>query len=109
MAINNIALDGRLLEDLELRKTANKGISVVNLRLAHRSPKHKNPVYVDIEVWGKNAEELCSVAQKGTSVVVHGELRRDKWDHNGDVRSKLKITADRVIVVEKNQEKDVSF
>jgi single-strand DNA-binding protein len=98
MALNQVAIDGRIIDDFELRKTKNKGLSVVNFRLLHNSPKQKNPVYIDVEVWGKEAENLAANAGRGTFVVVHAELRRDRWDSEEGVRSKLKLTANRVMV-----------
>lgn len=98
MPINQIVIDGRIVSDIELRKTAKQNISVINMRLAHNNSKQKVPVYVDVEVWGKVAENLANNAKRGSSVVVHGELRRDKWETEGEPRSKLKITATKVIV-----------
>ena len=96
--INRVELEGRVVSDLELRKTSNKGYSVINLRLAHNNPRSRTPVYIDVEVWGKTAEQLAETASRGSYVVVHGELRRDKWEQDGSPRSKIKITASRVIV-----------
>jgi single-strand DNA-binding protein len=98
MALNQVNIDGRIIDDFELRKTKNKGLSVVNFRLLHNSPRQKNPVYIDVEVWGKEAENLVAHAKRGTFVVVHAELRRDRWDSEEGVRSKLKLTANRVMV-----------
>ncbi len=99
MALNQVNIDGRIIDDFVLRKTKTKGLSVANFRLQHNAPKLKTPVYIDVEVWGKEAENLAENARRGSFVVVHAELRRDRWENEGgDVRSKLKLTANRVII-----------
>jgi single-stranded DNA-binding protein len=97
--INQFTLSGKIVSGIELRKTNNKEIPVCNFRLMHNAPQLRNPVYVDVEVWGKEAENLAINAYKHSFVVIHGELRRDVWQaENGDPRSKLKLTASRVII-----------
>lgn len=97
--INNVVLNGRIVSDLELRYTNNKKIPVTNFRLQHSNPKLKYPVYIDVEVWGKEAENLVESGQRGSFVVVYAELRRDVWAaDDGGNRSKLKLTAQNVIV-----------
>ena len=99
--INTVTLNGKVVSDLNLRKTNNKGISVTNFRIQHNGPKLKNPVYIDVEVWGTEAETLCAQAKRGSFVVVYAELRRDVWNaDDGSPRSKLKLTASRVVVDE---------
>lgn len=108
MALNQVNIDGRIVDDFELRKTKNKNLSVVNFRLLHNEPKLKTPVYIDVEVWGKEAENLAATAKRGTFVVVHAELRRDRWESDEGVRSKLKLTANRVMVDSSKPEADAA-
>jgi len=99
MALNQVNIDGRICDDFVLRRTRNKDIPVINFRLQHNSPTLKTPVYIDVEVWGREAENLSQNGRRGSFVVVHAELRRDRWENeDGDVRSKLKLTANRVII-----------
>ncbi len=97
--INNVTLNGKIVSDVILRQTNNKKIDVTNFRLQHNSPRLKNPVYIDVEVWGKEAENLCASAQRNSFVIVYAELRRDVWSaEDGSPRSKLKLTATKVVV-----------
>ena len=101
--MNSTTIDGKVITDIELRKTNKKQIPVVNFRLVHNERRRENPVYVDVEVWGREAENLAENAGRGSYVVVYGELRRDVWEATNtggepETRSKLKITANRVVV-----------
>jgi single-strand DNA-binding protein len=50
--------------------------------------------FIDVDVWGKQAEWLTESARKGSKVLVEGSLREDKWeDREGNKRSKIKIRA----------------
>jgi single-strand DNA-binding protein len=52
--------------------------------------------YVDIEVWGRQAETCKQYLSKGRSVLVDGQLKFDQWESEGQKKSKLRVRADRV-------------
>jgi single-strand DNA-binding protein len=53
--------------------------------------------YVDIDVWGAQAESSNRYLQKGRPVLIEGRLKFDTWENNeGQMRSKHSIVADRV-------------
>lgn len=103
--MNTINIDGKIISNLELRKTNQKGLSVLNFTLRHSERKQKNPVFIDVECWGYVAEKVAETAREGSYVVINGELRRDVWEHIGaseevERRSKLKIKAHSVVIGE---------
>lgn len=99
--LNQVNLGGKVVSEITLRTTNNKGIPVCNFRLSHNAPKLRNPVYIDVEVWGKEAEIFAEKASRHSLVVVYGEIRRDVWQtESGEPRSKLKITASRIVLDE---------
>lgn len=54
--------------------------------------------YIDVDVWGAQAESCRQYLQKGRSVLIEGRLKFDSWeDANGQTRSKHSIVADRVV------------
>jgi len=54
--------------------------------------------YVDIDVWGAQAESCRQYLQKGRAVLVEGRLKFDTWeDPQGQMRNKHSIVADRVV------------
>lgn len=114
MSVNMITIDGRIVNDPQIRRTKKKGVSVVNLRLSHLPTRGQTPVYVDVEAWDDVAEKIVEQANRGTIVTVYGELRRDKWQTSeGEERSKLKITASKIMInpVKKNNQvpEEMSF
>jgi single-strand DNA-binding protein len=77
---------------------------VADLRLAV-SEKFKNrqgelvekPVFVDVVVWDRQAENCAKYLSKGSPVLVEGRLQLDEWtSKEGEKRSKLRVRANTV-------------
>lgn len=101
---NRVILMGNLTRDPEYRQLAS-GQAVCRLSLAsNRQFKNKQSdsmvqevCYVDIDVWGVQAESCRQYLQKGRPILVEGRLKYDTWqDQSGQTRSKHSIVADRV-------------
>ena len=103
---NRIVLVGNLTRDPDY-KQLNSGQSLCRLGLAtNRQFKSRQTgtmiqevCYVDIEVWGPQAESCRQYLQKGRPILVEGRLKFDTWEdqNGGGVRSKHSIVADRVV------------
>ena len=53
--------------------------------------------FVDVVVWGRQAETSAEYLHKGSPVFVEGRLQLDQWENQqGEKRSKLRVRADRV-------------
>jgi len=98
---NHVGIIGRLTRDAEIKYTAN-GTAVCNFSIAcnksippkNEGDKWENEVsYFDITLWGKKAEGKAKYLTKGEQVLVEGELKQDRWEQDGQARSKVKITA----------------
>jgi single-strand DNA-binding protein len=102
--VNSVVISGNMVAPAELRKTKSD-ISVANLTVAVNE-RRKNgdewedvPTFVDVTVWGFQAELASERGGKGAPVIVEGRLTQDKWvDAEGGNRSKLKITGEKFIV-----------
>ncbi len=101
-SLNKVLLMGNLTRDPEVKYTP-KGNAVGDLSLAiNDSYKAQDGTiketvtYVDVEVWGRQAETCKQYLTKGRPVFVEGQLRLDQWEQDGQKRSKLKVRADRV-------------
>jgi len=100
---NRVLLMGNLTRNPEIRYTPS-GTAVVDLGLAvNESFKNKagevveQVCYVDVVVWGRQAETASEYLQKGSPVFVEGRLQLDQWENQqGEKRSKLRVRADRV-------------
>ena len=57
----------------------------------------KEPTFVDVECWGRQAELVGQYLSKGRNCLCEGALKLDQWeDKAGNNRSKLKLVAHRV-------------
>ena len=101
---NKVLLMGNLTRDPEVRYTP-KGTAIANLGLAvnrvytTESGEQKEEVtFIDIEVWGRQAETAGQYLAKGRPVFIDGRLRLDSWEdkESGQKRNKLKVVAERV-------------
>jgi single-strand DNA-binding protein len=100
---NRVLLMGNLTRNPEIRYTPS-GTAVADLGLAvNESFKNKagetveQTCFVDVVVWGRQAETASEYLHKGSPVFVEGRLQLDQWESKeGEKRSKLRVRADRV-------------
>ncbi len=98
--LNKVLLMGRLTRDPELRYTP-QGTAVTDIGLAinrtwtDNGERREEVTFVDVTVWGKQAEILQQYKRKGDPLFVEGRLRLDSWEsQDGQKRSKLKVVCD---------------
>ncbi|MDR2418188.1 MAG: single-stranded DNA-binding protein [Treponema sp.] len=96
--LNHVVLIGRLTRDAELKYTAN-GQSVCKFSIAVNRRRKNGDQWLDeanffdIVVWGRQGETLNQYLIKGKLVGVDGELRQDRWEQDGQNRSKVEVVA----------------
>ena len=92
---------GRLTRDAELKYT-NSGQAVCHFSVATGSRRKKGDQWVeessfwDVDLWGKLGESINQYLTKGKLVAVEGSMRQDKWEQDGQTRSKTLISANTV-------------
>lgn len=96
--INHVVLIGRLTRDAELKYTAGgqavcKFSVAVNRRRKQGDQWIDEPNFFDIVVWGRQGETLNQYLVKGKQVGIDGELRQDRWEQDGQNRSRVEIVA----------------
>ncbi|MCL2374752.1 MAG: single-stranded DNA-binding protein [Treponema sp.] len=102
--INNVVLFGRLTRDAELKYTVS-GQAVCKFSIAVNRVKkngdqwEEEANFFDIVLWGKRGEALNQYLLKGKSVGIQGELRQDRWQQDGQNRSKVEIIANNIQLV----------
>jgi single-strand DNA-binding protein len=102
-SLNKVIIAGRLTRKPELRKTPN-GIAVTDLLIALNrefvtlnGEKQQEVCFVDVVVWGKQAETCVQQLDCSSSVLVEGRLQLDTWiGKDGEKRCKLRVAAERV-------------
>ena len=102
---NRVIIMGNLTRDPD-HKQLNSGQTVCRLGLAanrqYRNRQTGDMVqevcFVDVDVWGPQAESCRQYLAKGRAVLVEGRLKLDTWqDAEGNNRSKHSVVADRVV------------
>lgn len=116
-AFNRVIMVGNLTRDPEYRTLAS-GQGVCRLGMAtNRQFKNKQTgslvqevCYIDIDVWGAQAESCRQYLQKGRPVLVEGRLKLDSWeDQMGQKRSKHSIVAERVVFLSSSVSSEASY
>ncbi len=102
---NRVVLVGNLTRDPELRSIPS-GMSVLDVGIAvndRRKDANGNWIeeatFVDVTVWGRSAEVLAEYTRKGSQILVEGRLKMDSWEQEGQRRTKLKVVAERTVLL----------
>src|SRR5712672_1628373 len=99
---NKVILAGNLTRDPELRYTP-KGLAIAKVGLAiNRSwtseggEKKEEVTFVDVDIFGRTAENVAQYMKKGRPILIEGRLRLDQWDdkQTGQKRSKLGVVGE---------------
>lgn len=99
--VNHVVLIGRLTRDAELKYTSG-GMAVCKFALAVNKRRKQGEQWVDeanffdIVLWGRSGETLNQYLVKGKQVAVEGELHQNRWEQEGQSRSKVEIMANNV-------------
>lgn len=101
MSLNSVNIMGNLTRDPEIRYTpAGKGVcslSIANNRVYTKNNEKVTEVsYFDVEVWGPSADNCVKYLKKGSGIIVEGRLKQDRWEKDGKMQSKVRITANSV-------------
>jgi single-strand DNA-binding protein len=101
-SFNKVILLGNLTRDPEVRYTPN-GIAVASFAIAvnrkyKQGDETKEEVsYIDIVVFGKQAESCGQYINKGDSVLIDGRLQQRRWEtEEGQKRTKIEVVAQSV-------------
>ena len=101
-SFNKVILVGNLTRDPELRYTP-KGTAIAKFGLAvnrawtsESGEKKEEVTFIDIDVFGRTAENVAQYMRKGSPMLVEGWLRLDQWDdkQTGQKRSKLGVVGE---------------
>jgi single-strand DNA-binding protein len=105
---NKVLLLGNLTRDPQVRYTPG-GTAVAELGLAvnrtwfdkQANQKKEETTFVDVTLWGRQAEVAGEYLSKGRSVFIEGRLQLDQWEdkQSGEKRSKLKVVAEAMQMV----------
>ena len=97
--LNKVMLIGNLTRDPELRHTpSGKVVSELGLAINRswtndQGQKQEETTFVDVSVWGRQAEVIQQYVTKGNPIYIEGRLQLDTWDDKttGQKRSKMRV------------------
>ena len=100
--MNSVNLIGRLVRDPENKKT-DAGLVICDLRIAVDDiiSKEDRADFINVTVFGGQAELCEKFLQKGFMVAIEGRFRSDAYtDSEGIKRYPVKVIAERVIFLQ---------
>ena len=98
---NRVIQVGNLTRDIELRYTGS-GMAVADVSIAVNDRVKKNDQWIeetsffDWTLWGRTAEVANEYLAKGSSVLLEGKAKQDRWEKDGNKRTKVKFVCDRL-------------
>ena len=99
--LNTVMIIGRLTRYMEVRYTAG-GMAIgsfsiaVNRRVKKGEGWADEASFFDCTAFGKTAENLIPYMVKGKQVAVLGSLKQERWESEGQNRSKILIIAENI-------------
>src|SRR5262245_22679843 len=99
---NKVILVGNLTRDPELRYTP-KGMAIAKVGLAvnrnwtnEAGEKKEEVTFVDVDIFGRTAENVAQYMKKGRPILIEGRLKLDQWDdkQTGQKRSRLAVVGE---------------
>lgn len=109
MGLNHITINGRICNDIELKKT-NSGVSVAAFTVAvdrNYSKEDKQTDFIPVVVFRQTAEFVSRYFSKGQPIIVEGRLQvRGYTDKEGNKRTATEVVANNVYFAgDKKQDK----
>lgn len=87
MSFNRIILEGRLTKDVEIRYSP-AGVSMarstiaVSKKFTVNGDKKEKTLFVNIQLWKRSAEVFNQYCQKGSHILIEGELENNDYVDN---------------------------
>lgn len=101
-SVNKVMLLGNLTRDPEIRYTpkgtavTDLGMAINRVRTGDNGERIEEVTYVDVTLWGRQAELAGQYLGKGRPVFIEGRLQLDQWDdkQSGQKRSRLRVVGE---------------
>ena len=107
---NIVVIAGHITRDVEVKQTANSTLCkfcvAINRKYKGKDGEsQEETTFVDVVVWGKQADNCSEYLSKGSPVLIEGCLCQSNWeDKDGNKRSKIEVKARRVQFLGKKSE-----
>src|SRR5215813_5973550 len=100
--VNKVILIGHVTRNPAIRYIP-KGTAVIDFVLAINryysvggNEKKEETVFIEVTLWGRQAEVAGEYLKKGSAVYIEGRLQMDAWDdkQTGQKRTRLRVVAE---------------
>lgn len=98
--INKVVLSGRLTRKPELKtfdngQVATVGFATNKVKKDSRTGDYSETTsFFDLKIFGKRADSFVKLLDKGSRILITGELNQSKWVKDGENRSRVEIVVD---------------
>ncbi len=96
--INSVVLVGRMTKEAEVKQTEKSAIANFTIAVNYFDSRTKEevPSFFDIKCFAHNANYIGKYGAKGAKVTIAGEARQERWEHEGQKRSKVVFYANNI-------------
>ena len=104
MSYNCVILMGNLTRDVELRHTQG-GVAIAEIGLAVSEKFKKGgqlqeeTSFIDCTAFNRTAEIAAEYLSKGKPVLIQGRLKQERWETDGQKRSKVVVIVDKLQLI----------
>ncbi len=99
---NRVVLLGNLTRDPDLRYIpSGTGLCEIGLAVNDRKKDDSGnwvdeAHFFDVILWGRSAEVASEYLTKGSPVLIEGRLKQERWEKDGQKRSKVVVVGERM-------------
>ena len=99
---NRVVLVGNLTRDVEPPRFTASSLAIVEISLAVNERFKRNEQWVEevhffnVTLFGRTAEVAAEYLSKGSSVLIEGRLKHDRWEKDGEKKSKISIVGEKL-------------
>ncbi|MBR9803095.1 single-stranded DNA-binding protein, partial [bacterium] len=102
-SFNRVILVGNLTRDPVVRYTpSGTAVSEIGMAVSRQwtdrqsNQRKEETTFVDVTLWGRQAEVAGEYLSKGRPVLIEGRLQLDQWEdkQSGEKRSKLRVVGE---------------
>ena len=98
--MNQVILIGRLTKKAELRYTQSNiavGVTTIAVNRPRQKDKEQEADFINIKVWGKQAENMQKYLDKGSLISIEGRIQTGSYtNQNGEKRYITEVVAENV-------------
>ena len=93
--MNHVLLTGRLVKTLEL-KYSQTGKALTKFTIAvNRKFNRKEVDFINCTAWENIAERIAEYLKKDRKIILHGRLRVNNYEQDGEIRWSTEVAVDR--------------